>query len=146
MENTNLAFDLHEHRERNGLTPKQVADKFNVPEQEYIRIESGIVRPNPDEEKRYRNLLAQEKLGPPKERKWYHSKAWNWIIPILICSAGFYLLTLTQGSLDGAGISAGKTQPIKGYFVMGGFFCLCYWYFRTPELPFKKGGRQRKLS
>jgi DNA-binding XRE family transcriptional regulator len=146
MKKTTLAFELREYRVRNDLSTKQMADKFNVPEQDYKRIESGSLVLSPEEEKRYRNLLAQEKLGPPKARQWYHSKAWHWIIPIVISLAGFYLLSQVVGFHKGTGINAGKTPPIKGYFVIGGAFCLCYWYFWTPVLPFKRPGGRKKIS
>lgn len=143
---TNLPLELREYRERRGLTTGELADQFNVPEHEYKRVESGKAALSAEEEKKYRNLLTAAKANPPKMRQWYHSKAWHWVIPVAISITVLSLFNQSGGFRAGAGIGEGEGGSIKVLIIMGAIFCAFYWYFWTPELPFKMRSGGKKVG
>ncbi len=137
-----LATLLRKYREDASLSKQQMAEKLAVSEGEYSRLEDGTLIPSPEEEKKYRNALSLEKHGPPPPVKWYRSGMWHWVIPVIISAAFFWIMMDSEGFREGYDKDPHAEPPVKGFLVMGSFFCAVYWYFWTPEWPFKKKKKQ----
>ncbi len=139
MDNSeDLATFLRRYREDTGMSPQQMAEKLAVSEYDYRRMENGTLIPSPEDDGKYRNALSLAKLDPLPPTKWYRSRKWHWVIPILI--SGLFIMFLA----DSEGYRAGRTTnpnagpPLKTFFIIGAVICGVYWFFWRPEWPFRK--------
>ena len=133
-----LATLLRRYREDNGLTQQQMAEKLAVSEHDYRRLENGTLVPSHDQEKKYRKALMFDKNGPPPPTKWYRSRKWHWLIPILISGLFIMFLTSSEGYRAGRTSNPNAGPPVKTFLIIGGVICGIYWFFWRPEWPFKK--------
>lgn len=148
MDNFNLAAALRQHREGEGASLEEMAGKLNMSRSAYYRLESDIVKPTYDKAQELMKFLNVEKSGPggaanlPAAPKWYRSKKWRWIIPILISYIFLGILSETVAFHDVYSELELKTNPPDNIMILfGAVFCVIYYYYWPPEWPFKKSGK-----
>lgn len=148
MNNFNLAAALRQHREGEGASLEEMAGKLNMSRSAYYRLESDIVKPTYVKAQEIMKLLNIEEPATggaanlPAARKWYRSKKWRWIFPILISYIFFGILSETVAFRDVYSELELETHPpdnIMILFIAG--FCAIYYYYWPPEWPFKKSGK-----
>lgn len=144
MEKFDLPEALLGYRKEHKLSIRKMADMLHMSKSAYARLEKGLTKPTYEQVPWILSVLGIEagsvtiEAEPTPSVKWYRSKKWRWLLPIIYA----YLLMDLVVTMKFANYVNGKqilhdNVPYLGLTIMGISFCLIYWYFFPPPLPFK---------